>query len=151
MVIISFVISSSVNAVNETSMRSCIDQFYFEDIFHFLIIGQELHWSSVYFEDGDQNIASNPRYRGISQTGSFAICSDFYFIFLLISFIYFHILSNTMLINVDLVLIICWDFYLNIWWKGPSYDNWTTHVQRQCTILLSVFLLAFLLVFYLYF
>ena len=83
----------SLNAVNETSMKrstegSCIDQFYFEDIFIFwsepgiALLMISLLWRRFL----DQNIAANPRYyRGISQTGSFAICSDFYFIFLPIS------------------------------------------------------------------
>ena len=42
-------------------IRNCIDEFTLKT-------------------EGHQNIASNPSYRGISQTGSFAICSDFFFV-----------------------------------------------------------------------
>ena len=108
----------------------------------FIFWSTGIAFDQFYFEDGDQNIASNPRYRGISQTRSFAICSDYilylfrlYLIFVQIifyicsdfflgpcmfnehcSFWWYHHLQHYVLIS----LTICWDFYLNIWWKGSA-------------------------------
>ena len=140
----------SVNAVNETPMkRSTAEELHLISFtlkmffLHFLIRNciDEFTLKTV----GHQNIASNPSYRGISQTGSFAICSDFFFlypkyIFLSWSQSFFSSRHTTLfpwyifsfmlyLINaemlcifhcLDLFLYICRDFYLNIWWKGPT-------------------------------
>ena len=75
----------SVNAVNETPMkRSTAEELHLISFtlkmffLHFLI--RNCIDEFTLKTEGHQNIASNPSYRGISQTGSFAICSDFFFV-----------------------------------------------------------------------
>ena len=79
-------------------IRNCIDEFTLKT-------------------EGHQNIASNPSYRGISQTGSFAICSDFFFVsqihisIMESKFFFFktHHLIPLIYIFFYVVLDQCWD------------------------------------------
>ena len=79
-------------------IRNCIDEFTLKT-------------------GGHQNIASNPSYRGISQTGSFAICSDFFFVsqihisIMESKFFFFktHHLIPLIYIFFYVVLDQCWD------------------------------------------
>ena len=67
----------------------------------FIFWSTGIAFDQFYFEDGDQNIASNPRYRGISQTRFFAICSD-----------YILYLFRLYLIFVPIIFNICSDYIL---------------------------------------
>ena len=136
----------SVNAVNETPMkRSTAEELHLISFtlkmffLHFLI--RNCIDEFTLKTGGHQNIASNPSYRGISQTGSFAICSDFFFCIpntyfyhgaywsqsffsthttsfpcYTFSFMLYLINAETLCIFhcLDLFLYICRDFYLNI-------------------------------------
>ena len=98
----------------------------------FIFWSTGIAFDQFYFEDGDQNIASNPRYRGISQTRFFAICSDYILYLFRLHFIFVQISSSSHACSMNIVHfddiiiynITCWSLWLfveiSIWTFGEK-------------------------------
>ena len=120
----------SVNAVNETSMKWSAEELHWPVLLwrYFSFFDQrELHLISFTLKTGTKILPPIPAIEGsVKQDLSlfvqiiFYICSDFFLGPCMFnehcSFWWYHHLQHYVLIS----LTICWDFYLNIWWKGSA-------------------------------
>ena len=100
-------------------IRNCIDEFTLKT-------------------EGHQNIASNPSYRGISQTGSFAICSDFFLVSQKHISIFWHIGVKVFFFKTHHLIPLIYIFFYVV--LDQCWDAMYFPLSRSLLVYLSRFL-----------